>query len=46
MPYFNTEGPGDSDDHYCLDPLQRFNMQDVETLIDRKKIQTRRYFNI
>jgi len=35
--FFNTAGPVNAQDHYCLPPLVRFNLTDIETLIDQKK---------
>jgi hypothetical protein len=37
MRFFNTEGPVRADLHYCLPPLQRWNLDDVLTLIARQK---------
>lgn len=37
MRFFNTAGPVRADDHYCLDPLQRFSLPDIMTLIAQKK---------
>ena len=43
MPYswrvrdFNTEGPVDASDHYCIPPLQRVDLDEVLHLIRRKK---------
>ena len=37
MRFFNTEGPVRPDLHYCLPPLQRWNLDDVLTLIARHK---------
>ena len=37
MRFFNTEGPVRADLHYCLPPLQRWNLDDVLTLIVRQK---------
>ena len=37
MRFFNTEGPVRSDLHYGLPPLQRWNLDDVLTLIARQK---------
>ncbi len=37
MRFFNTEGPVRPDLHYCLPPLQRWNLDDVLTLIARQK---------
>jgi len=35
--FFNTAGPVISDDHYCLPPLERLNLEDVLLLIEQKK---------
>ena len=35
--YFNTEGPVDPADHYCIDPLARVNLAEILTLVARKK---------
>lgn len=35
--FFNTAGPVDCDDHYCLPPLSRFDMDAVMALVDQKK---------
>ena len=35
--YFNTEGPVDSSEHYCIDPLDRVDPEEILTLISRKK---------
>jgi len=35
--FFNTAGPVRSDDHYCLPPLARFNLSELESLIAQKK---------
>ncbi len=35
--YFNTEGPVDPAEHYCIDPLTRVNLAEILTLIARKK---------
>ncbi|HRW94064.1 MAG TPA: AAA-like domain-containing protein [Thermotogota bacterium] len=35
--FFNTAGPVDCKRHYCLDPLQRMNLQEVLELIDQWK---------
>ncbi len=35
--FFNTAGPINSQDHYCLPPLERFNLSEIETLIAQKK---------
>ena len=37
MRFFNTEGPVRLDDHYCLPPLQRWDLDAVLTLIAQKK---------
>lgn len=35
--FFNTAGPVVSEDHYCLPPLTRFNLEEILSLIDHKK---------
>ena len=35
--YFNTEGPVEPAEHYCIDPLARVNLAEILTLIARKK---------
>ncbi|MEW5766889.1 MAG: ATP-binding protein [bacterium] len=37
MRFFNTAGPVRSEDHYCLPPLTRFDLNEILTLIDQKK---------
>ena len=37
MKFFTTEGPVNCLDHYCLPPLERFDMDDILELIDKKK---------
>lgn len=37
MRFFNTEGPNVAEDHYCLPPLQRWDLEAILTLIDQKK---------
>ncbi len=37
MRFFNTEGPVRPEDHYSLPPLQRWNLDEVLTLIEQKK---------
>ena len=37
MRYFNTAGPVVPEDHYCLPPLTRFDLQDVMSLIEEKR---------
>ena len=38
MRFFNTAGPVNCRDHYCLPPLERFDLADVLTLIDQEKV--------
>ena len=35
--FFNTEGPVRAEDHYSIPPLSRFDLDDLLTLIQRKK---------
>jgi hypothetical protein len=35
--FFNTAGPVNCDDHYCLPPLTRLNLEEVLSLIAQKK---------
>jgi hypothetical protein len=35
--FFNTAGPVNCDDHYCLPPLTRFNLEEVLSLITQRK---------
>lgn len=35
--FFNTEGPVDSSEHYCINPLERVDLEGILTLIARKK---------
>ena len=35
--FFNTAGPVNCVDHYCLPPLQRFNLPEILGLIEQKK---------
>ncbi len=35
--FFNTEGPVNREDHYCLDPLERIDFFEMGSLISRKK---------
>jgi hypothetical protein len=35
--FFNTAGPVDCEDHYCLPPLDRFRLSEVLSLIAQKK---------
>ena len=37
MRYFNTAGPINAAKHYCLDPLSRWDLQEVLSLIDQEK---------
>ena len=37
MRYFNTEGPVDPAEHYCIDRLGRVNLAKILALIARKK---------
>jgi len=35
--FFNTAGPVNSDKHYCLPPLNRFNLEEILSLIEQEK---------
>jgi hypothetical protein len=37
MRFFNTAGPVNCQDHYCLPPLERIDLAEVMTLIEQKK---------
>ncbi|MCX6699227.1 MAG: ATP-binding protein [Methanomicrobiales archaeon] len=37
MRFFNTAGPVNCEDHYCLPPLTRFNLSEILELIRQKK---------
>ena len=37
MRFFNTEGPVKKNKHYCLPPLQRWDLEEILSLIDREK---------
>ena len=37
MRFFNTTGPVNPSDHYCLPPLERFSLEDVLILLQQKK---------
>ncbi|QTA82034.1 Uncharacterized protein dnl_43970 [Desulfonema limicola] len=37
MKFFNTAGPVNCKDHYCLPPLKRFKLEELLNLIDEKK---------
>ena len=39
--FFNPEGPNRAGDHYTLPPLERRDLDDVPTLIDRKRARGR-----
>jgi len=35
--FFNTAGPVNCDKHYCLPPIERFNLKEITSLIDQEK---------
>jgi hypothetical protein len=35
--FFNTAGPGISEDHYMVDPLRRVNYDKIASPIDQKR---------
>lgn len=35
--FFNTAGPVNPEDHYCLDPMSRIKFKEIENLIEQKK---------
>ncbi len=35
--YFNTEGPVEAREHYCIPPLERVDLDEILTLVARKK---------
>ena len=35
--FFNTAGPIKSDMHYCIDPLSRINLAEIQSLIQQQK---------
>ncbi len=35
--FFNTAGPVNCENHYCLSPIHRFNLDEVESLIAQQK---------
>ncbi len=35
--YFNTEGPMEAEEHYCIPPLERVDLDELLTLVARKK---------
>jgi hypothetical protein len=37
MRFFNTAGPVNCNDHYCLPPLERFDLAEIEMLLAQKK---------
>jgi hypothetical protein len=37
MRFFNTAGPVNCSDHYCLPPLERFDLAEIEMLLAQKK---------
>ncbi len=37
MRYFNTAGPVREKDHYCFNPLERINLEEILSLIEQKK---------
>ncbi len=37
MRFFNTAGPVNPADHYCIPPLERWDLQEILDLIDQKK---------
>ena len=37
MRYFNTEGPVEAEDHYCIPPLERVDLDEILQLIKWKK---------
>ena len=37
MRFFNTEGPVVADDHYCIPPLERVDLDGILQLIDWRK---------
>jgi len=37
MRFFNTAGPVNCEKHYCLRPIERFNLKEILSLIDQEK---------
>ena len=37
MRFFNTAGPVKPDDHYCIPPLERFDLEEVLALVQGEK---------
>ena len=35
--FFNTAGPNQPEDNYTIDPLKRFDLDDILSLIQRKR---------
>ena len=35
--FFNNAGPVDCREHYCLDPVQRIDLEEIELLIRQKR---------
>jgi len=38
MRFFNTAGPVNSEDHYCLNPFERIDLGEILFLIKQKNI--------
>ncbi|MDM8518257.1 hypothetical protein QUF76_18835, partial [Desulfobacterales bacterium HSG16] len=37
MKFFNTAGPVNCKKHYCLNPLERFDLEEILLLIEQEK---------
>ena len=37
MRFFNTAGPVNRKNHYCLSPLNRFDLEEILSLINQEK---------
>ncbi len=37
MRFFNTAGQVNCEEHYCLPPLERFDLEEIEMLLAQKK---------
>ena len=37
MKFFNTAGPVNCKKHYCLEPLKRFDLDEILSLINQEK---------
>jgi len=37
MKFFNTAGPVNCKKHYCLPPLERFDLDEIMSLINQEK---------